>query len=346
MRQYLLFIATVSILAGGFSHSNGQGSNQKKISRIAFGSCAKEYKSQPILESVIAQDPELFIYLGDNIYGDTRDMDVLRAKYVQLGNNPAFQALNAQAIVRAIWDDHDYGENDAGRHYPFKVESKEIFLDFWKEPKNSERRKHEGIYHAEYFGEGDQVLQLIMLDTRSFRDDLLLSDGKPDKHRYAQNNHPDSTILGAEQWAWLAEELKKPATFRIIASSIQFGHQYNGWESWNNFPLEQARMFEVIKGAKAEGVLLLSGDVHYSEISVRQPEGLYPVYDITSSGMTHTIPVTWPNRYRVGRPYGHKSFGYIEIDWEKDDPTITFELKKKNGKTVREKTVKRSDLKF
>ena len=105
------------------------------ISIIAFGSCSKEDKDQPILETILTKEPELFIYLGDNIYGDTRDMDILKKKYDLLGAKDEFQNLRSNCMVLATWDDHDYGENDAGRHYPYKAESKEIFLDFWQEPK-------------------------------------------------------------------------------------------------------------------------------------------------------------------------------------------------------------------
>jgi hypothetical protein len=88
--------------------------------------------------------------LGDNIYGDTNDMDILHKKYQQLGTKESYKHLIENTEVLATWDDHDYGQNDAGKHYPHKVESKEIFLEFFKEPKNSERYKHKGIYHSVY----------------------------------------------------------------------------------------------------------------------------------------------------------------------------------------------------
>lgn len=344
MRQLFTYLWLTCLLSPSFSLLQAQ--NQALPARIAFGSCAKEYKDQPILESVVAQAPDMFIYLGDNIYGDTEDMDLLRKKYAELGAKPEFQKLRETAIVKAVWDDHDYGQNDAGKHYPKKEESKEIFLEFWHEPLNSSRRQHEGIYHSEYYAEGDQILQLILLDTRTFRDDLKLTESKPDLHKYARNNDPNVSMLGEAQWNWLEEELKKPATFRIIASSTQFLHQYNGWESWNNFPLEQARMFELIRKTKAEGVVILSGDVHFSELSMRKMEGLYPLYDITSSGLTHTIPLHWPNEFRVGNAYNHKCFGMLSIDWESDDPSLTFELKSKKGKTVLKEVIRHSDLTF
>ena len=61
------------------------------LSRIAFGSCARQDKPQPIWDAVIATRPQLFAFLGDNIYADTEDMEVMRAKYALLGAQPGFQ---------------------------------------------------------------------------------------------------------------------------------------------------------------------------------------------------------------------------------------------------------------
>ncbi|MFM8324384.1 MAG: alkaline phosphatase D family protein, partial [Pirellulaceae bacterium] len=117
--------------------------------------------------------PDLFIYLGDNIYGDTRDMKLLQAKYDLLGAKPEFQRLRASVPVVSIWDDHDYGENDAGIDYPMKEESRAIFFDFWRVPSDSPRRSHPGIYGVHFFEQDGKRLQLILLDTRTFRTPLI-----------------------------------------------------------------------------------------------------------------------------------------------------------------------------
>ena len=54
---------------------------QPGSTRIAFGSCAHQNKEQPILDRVLEWSPSAFVYLGDNIYGDTRNMNKLREKY-------------------------------------------------------------------------------------------------------------------------------------------------------------------------------------------------------------------------------------------------------------------------
>ncbi|HBC64353.1 MAG TPA: metallophosphatase, partial [Planctomycetaceae bacterium] len=231
------------------------------ISRIAFGSCSTQDEPLGILRTVLEWDPELFICMGDNIYGDTRDMQVLQQRYDTLSRRPEFQQLRAKVPLIATWDDHDYGENDAGREYPFKRESKDIFLKFWNEPAVSPRREHEGIYTCYRFGEpgSGRSLQIILLDTRTFRDPLFKSPQGSWKNDYLPDLDPQKTLLGDQQWAWLKERLLEPADLRIIGSSIQFAHEHNGWESWTNLPRELLRMVDLIRQTRASGVLFISG---------------------------------------------------------------------------------------
>ena len=149
-----------------------------QVYRVAFGSCAYQGHDLPIFHEVIRHKPNVFVFLGDNIYGDTNDMDVLRQKYQQLGNKPSYIALKKSAEILATWDDHDYGRNDAGKHYPHKEESKQVFLEFFEEPRDSERYKHEGIYTSVMKHVGDKTVQFLILDGRTFRDDLKRNTSK------------------------------------------------------------------------------------------------------------------------------------------------------------------------
>ncbi|MFX9912103.1 hypothetical protein ABTP43_20035, partial [Acinetobacter baumannii] len=76
------------------------------------------------------------------------------------------RALRAQVPVVATWDDHDYGEDDAGGEYPMKEQSRRIFLDFWGEPVDSLRRERDGVYTSYTFGPEGRRVQLILLDLR------------------------------------------------------------------------------------------------------------------------------------------------------------------------------------
>ena len=307
--------------------------NRPLISKIAFGSCAHESEPQPILDLVIKHKPDLFVYLGDNIYGDTRDMNVLQDKYAKLAAKPEFQRLKKAVPIVATWDDHDYGWNDAGKEYPFKKESKEIFLNFFGEPRESDRRKHEGIYTSYIFEGNGKKLQLILLDNRTFRSQLRLYRGEYSRRAeffypldYFPHQIEDSVLLGEEQWQWLEAELKKPADVRIIGSGSQFSISYNGYEAWANFPHEQKRMLELIKKTKANGVVFITGDVHYAEISKLTHPGLYPVYDVTSSGITSTWLFATPNTNRIEGPVMENHFGMLTIDWSLKDPAIKMEI--------------------
>lgn len=322
-------------------------------SRIAFGSCAEETKPQPVLDLVVKHRPDIFIYLGDNIYGDTKDMNVLRAKYDSLAAKPEFQRLKKNVKIFATWDDHDYGWNDSGKYYPYKKESKEIFLDFFDEPKNSSRRNHEGVYTSYLFEGNGRRIQLILLDNRTFRSDLRIYRGElshQDKYFYPLDYFPqeieDSTLLGAEQWKWLEDELKKPADLRLIGSGSQFGITFNGYEAWANFPHEQKRFLELIKKTRASGVLFLSGDVHYAEISKLESAGLYPIYDITASGITSTWLFATPNDNRIEGPVMENHFGLLSVDWNKKDPEIKMEIWDVRDNQRIEHTIKLSEISF
>jgi alkaline phosphatase D len=321
------------------------------VTKIAFGSCGDQDWPQPVLSLAADNKPDAFIFLGDNIYGDTDNMDTLRNKYARWQAQPDYKKLNSTTKIFATWDDHDFGRNDAGVHYPWKKESKEIFMQVFNEPAESERRKHEGIYTTEYIKNGHKTIQLLLLDVRTFRNDLLLYDTfakLPRKHYfykpdYKPHTSPDSTLLGAEQWKWLETELQKPADLRLICSGSQFSIEYNGYEAWANYPHEQKRMLELIKKTKANGIIFLTGDVHYAEISKLEEPGLYPIYDVTSSGITSTWDFAAQNVNRIEGPVMENHFGLLTVEWQKD-PVIRMEIIDKKSNSRIEYTIKRSEI--
>lgn len=347
-KAILITVHSVILIAACFAQKA-----QPLISTIAFGSCASEKKPQPVLDLVGKHKPDLFVYLGDNIYGDTYDMNELQAKYDSLAAKPEFQRMKKSVPVIATWDDHDYGWNDSGKEYPFKKESKEIFLKFFNEPADSYRRQHDGIYTSYMYEGNGRKLQVILLDNRTFRNKLRLYRGElshEHKYFYPLDYYPhqieDSALLGEAQWKWLEEELKKPADLRIIGSGSQFSISYNGYEAWANFPHEQKRMLELIKKTRANGVLFITGDVHYAEISKLQAEGLYPIYDVTSSGITSTWLFAAPNDNRIEGPVMENHFGMLSIDWNKKDPEIKMEVWDVRDNQRIEHTVKLSEISF
>lgn len=342
-----------AVLAGGAAMASlaalsplaGQAQPETPLTRVAFGSCAKQDKEQPIWNAVNAYAPELFIFLGDNIYGDTEDMAVLREKYGQLAAKPGFQKLRASSRVIATWDDHDYGVDDGGAEYPKKQQSKDIFLDFWSEPADSPRRKREGIYTSYLFGPPDRRVQVILFDLRWWRTPLLGYNVIPaDRGPYIPNPDPAAVFMGEAQWAWFEHELKQPAAVRLIGTSTQFLADNPGWEAWVQFPYEFRRMLAVLTRSKANGVLFLSGDTHYTELSRLEGQSPYPLYDMTSSGLTETWSYVAPNRNRVGEGFMQPNFGVVQIDWQQPDPLILLGSKGISGNMFISREIRLSEL--
>lgn len=271
----------------------------------------------PIWAEIAETKPEVMILLGDNVYGDTTDMSVLRAKYDLLKADAGFQSVFGSTRLLATWDDHDMGKNDAGVEYPMKEESKQELFRFVNEPTDSARRGRPGVYDAYLFGPKGKRVQIILLDTRWFRSPLKeFIDEKKVKH-YVPNEDPSATVLGAEQWAWLEEQLKQPADFRIIASSIQVLSDQHRFEKWANFPLERQRLLDLLDRYEPRPVIILSGDRHTAEISKLDRAGKGPVIDITASSFNQGNNAgSEANPYRVSPSrYGKPNYGWLAIDW-------------------------------
>ncbi|WP_269516144.1 alkaline phosphatase D family protein [Brevundimonas subvibrioides] len=353
--------AGLGLAAGaGTASADPHRESARTLTRIAFGSCAKSDKPQPIWDAVLAAEPDLFIFLGDNVYLDTRDPAVMRRKYAELAAQPGFQKLKASVPILAIWDDHDYGENDAGADYPMKEETRRQFLDFFDEPADSPRRTRDGIYTAPVFGPAGRQVQILLPDLRWNRTPLVpLELGNQDYGTWVQqraqaglstpgpymrNPEMTATQLGETQWRWLEEQLSVPADIRILASSLQVLADFAGWEGWINFAHDHQRLIAAIRDRKANGLFCLSGDTHYAEISRLDVNTPYPLWDITSSGLTEVWPVTPPNALRVGDVFRDQNFGLLTIGWQGESPTVLAQIRDVNGTVRLEQPIRIADL--
>ncbi|NOT00405.1 MAG: alkaline phosphatase family protein [Phycisphaerales bacterium] len=304
------------------------------IGRIAFGSCAKQDRPQPIWDAVIAGDPDLFLFIGDNIYADTENPAVMQAKYAQLNAMPGFQRLRRTCPILATWDDHDYGVNDGGREYPMREKSQRLFLESFNVPRNDPRWHRPGVYSAHLFGPPGNRVQIILLDTRYFRSPLVrrtvpVPAGGP----YAPNPDPSATMLGPEQWTWLEQQLRQSADVRILASSTQVLGEDHTYEKWGNMPHELARLIDLIRRCRAENIVFISGDMHSAELTRLDEPGHAPLYELTSSGMNCAIgkDFHFANRRRVGPVVQTDNFAMIHIDWVAAPPRITLEIRDVNN---------------
>lgn len=331
--------------------------SNKALTRITMGSCAFQWAPQPIFRAIADSNPDLYLSLGDAIYGDYDPKkrtayevtkETLRREWQLLADSTDWQYLTSRVPVMATWDNHDYGHYQEGEEFRLKNTSKEIFLDFFGEPEESERRQTPGIYDAKIFGPEGQRVQIILLDTRSSKTPPELArrpeGASGSLGKFAPNTDPDASLLGAAQWQWLEQQLHKPAEVRLLASSTQIIADQKGMDEWGGHPLERQKLFELIKKTGATNLLLLSGNVHFTEVT-RIQFGDLELVELTSSGLTHANPeyARAANDYRIAGPYDGNNFGMIEIDWNAS-PTalVTLSAMNEQGRKVFEHAVQPS----
>ena len=288
--------------------------------KLGLGSCLDQDFPQPIWNSIEKENLNYFIFLGDNVYGDSPDGSLDRLKSAYQNQKSLLPAFLDDINILSIWDDHDYGLNDGGRDYIFKKESQKMFLNFWEIPEDDIRSKQEGIYFSEDKTFFDKKFKFIFLDTRYFRSELLGLKGK-----YAKNESPNSTMLGINQWEWLEKELDGYLDFLIIFSSIQIIPQDHGFEKWSNFPNERIKFFSMID-KYINKTLLVSGDRHRGGIYKKNG-----FFEITASSLNKPGSLFFEtDKYLLGKTYRQENYGVIEISKNNIDVI----LKDKAGKIL------------
>lgn len=318
------------------------------LKRILVASCFDEEKDDSVtMRRVAAENADLFLMIGDNVYGDRdgpayvnnqAELDELRASFRDLAARDDFRAVRTKHPMMVAWDDHDYGANDAGREFPFRRLAERIHERFWGLDKE-DVGAWPGTYYARTFGPVGQRTQIIMLDTRFFRSQLQPTDAwnTRGKERYVPSTDPMQDMLGAEQWTWLENQLQEPADLRLIVSSIQVlptdGH---GWEAWSRLPLEQQRLYRLIGETGANGVVFVSGDRHTAFLYRSDTALPYPVHELTASSMNVSFATTSSEKdaAQLGEGYPPENFGAIDIDWTAG--TVRLGIKSNTGETVRE----------
>ena len=303
--------------------------------KIGFGSCLHQDRVMPIFKAIKNDSLDLFLMIGDNVYGDTERQDLHELELAYEKQESNFKRLKLNFPFEAIWDDHDYGRNDGGKNYLFKEESKLLFLDFWNIHEDDIRRTRSGLYYELFQNIGNKIMQIIFLDTRTFRDSLVQSDelGSPGKERYLPSLDTSLTMLGELQWEWVQSKINKLVDYRIIISPIQFLPIGHGWESWNNLPHERARLIEFIEKSDLNNTLIISGDRHrggFYELGIKNNK---KISEITSSSLN----VSYPNNeelgpLRLGNTFVKENYGTIFVNNMKNLMFVS--LKNIKGETV------------
>lgn len=329
-RLFCLLLSLAPLIACASPGSNASDRSQYTI---AFSSCLAQNLDTSLWNVIADAKPQLFLFTGDVVYADTLDLAVKRRAFAQLKADKNFRNFRAKARVLAVWDDHDYGYNDAGGSYSKKKQMQKIFLDAFDEPLDSPRRRQQGIYTVEYQKVGDKIIQIIVLDVRYFRTDWSYGPKIPPYSRtYAEDNRETSTMLGETQWQWLHGLTEQPADLRILVSSTPvLSDDYRG-ERWGAFPRERDRLYRLLSGTKTGKWLIITGDRHFAQISLKNDLLSYPLVELLASGMN----TVWedgskePDRYRVGESLSDYNYGILRIDARRS--TAFYSLHGSDGK--------------
>ena len=134
--------------------------------------------------------------------------------HLRTRNHPSFARLCRETPMLAIYDDHDFGPNDADGNFEGRDLALSSFTRMWAQ----------ALY-------GTEAIPGIFSSLRLGPLELFLTDG-----RYHRNVSGD-TVLGGEQLAWLLNGLRKStAPVKLVASGTTvLAHHpfYHDWESWH-----------------------------------------------------------------------------------------------------------------
>jgi len=297
-----------------------------------LGSCALKafpfylYSFQ-IFGTMESRPADFMLWMGDHVYmlkpWQWNSKEAMTKAYLNQRSQPRLDSFLKSRPQYAIWDDHDYGPNNAGAEFFNKDTARIVFKQMW--PQQPQAHEKEGIYFTFKHNEA----QFFMLDVRYFK-------------------IPDSQLLGEYQLQWLLDELQKSdAKFKFIVSGIQVLCD-GGFENFRKYPNEFNHLMTFLSEKKIEGVIFTSGDVHYTEASCVQREHDYPLYDFTLSPLT-SFPINFfgQNKNRIeGTKFDTYNFGEISFSGEESNRCCDIKALNIRGETLWSFRLFENDLKY
>ena len=319
--------------APDFSFATGSGAY---ISEKKYDRPGKPYGGDyQIFEDIHQRNPNFMLWLGDNVYlreSDWNSKTGILYRNTHTRSTPEMQAMLANMHHYAIWDDHDFGPNDSDRSYPLKRESEQAFKLFFPAPNYIFKEGTTG-----YFQWAD--CDFFMMDNRFLR----TPNNRNDIERHQ--------ILGERQIEWLLDALvNSHATFKFVVMGGEFLNPTKSYERYaNNAPQERQIIIEALERIKVKGVIFLTGDVHYTELSKLVLKGGYPLYDLTISPLTSTANThkLANNPLQVeGSLVTKRNYAHLEVSGTRKQRALNISIYDSNGQLQWKKTIKAGDLVF
>jgi alkaline phosphatase D len=279
------------------------------------------------------------LWLGDNVYlrrHEYFDAAAMARRYRAQRAHPPLQRLLTATTHLAIWDDHDYGPNNADAGYVLKDETLRLFRLYWANPSYG-LPQAPGTFGRASVGDVD----LVLLDDRYHRSPPHMAEG------------PDKSMWGAAQFAWLRATLRDlRGSVRLLANGSQFWNAASRFEGLYQYATEQRALADFLQTERVDRLLFLSGDRHFGELLRIERPLAYPLYEFTSSPLT-SQPWEKPDARERGNPQvvpgtlaGKRQFGLIRITGPGDDRRIAFEAYDQKGALLWRHELRANALRF
>lgn len=275
---------------------------------VAFGSCTRSGSNGAVFDTIRGLGPDLYVATGDLHYGNIGDddSDAFLVRYDDVLTAPAQAALYREVPVAYVWDDHDYGPNDADASSPSRDAARRAYRQ--AVPHAPLPAGPSGaIYQAFTVGR----LRFVMTDTRSER--------------------TESSMLGQEQLDWLLDELTTASQSHALVVWVNpdpwIAPADPARDDWGGFADERREIADLIATQHIDNLVMVSGDAHM----VALDDGTNSDYSSSGDGagfpVLHAAALDRPGNVKGG-PYsegayrGAGQFGTMTVQDHGGDLTV------------------------
>lgn len=286
-----------------------------------------------IYKSMEKTPADLMLWLGDNLYYRPKNYSSVKGMYRQQIRTRKFNQIDnfMKSLPQyAIWDDHDYGNNDSDENFPLKDSSLAIHKKFWPNPffgtiEAPGTFSNFRMYDCEFF----------LLDNRFYR---------------TPPETANPSILGEKQLEWFLHNLKSSvAVFKFVAVGTQMLNENTPHERYVQYTAERKKIFDFIKENKIQGVIFLTGDIHHSVLMKSNTLCDYPVYDFTCSPLTSVVHNAHSYEYENPLVVKDKiaityNFGKISVTGKEKERKCITETYSAKGEKLWDYTIHQNEL--
>jgi alkaline phosphatase D len=333
---------------------------------FSFASCARTGSTSDVFDRIRENQPLFFSHMGDFQYLDirTNSRARFRAAYDSVLASPQQSEMFRNIPMTYIWDDHDYGGNNANRKSSTHEAARLTYEEFVP-------------HYPLPFGEDGPISQTFSVGRVKF----ILTDLRSERDSVTNKDDAAKSMMGDRQKAWFKEELLKAngryplicwmssvpwigwptnAVYRSVrtnqygfihhtnlvrqATNENAGSRTNGGrgfrgrgtrnndeDHWSVFSTERQEIADFIKSNHIHGVCILHGDSHM----LAADDGSNSDY-ATGGGVPIPVMCGAPldqDPSLKGGPYsqgvyrmsrGEGGFGLISIDDRLDRINVTY----------------------